>query len=55
MATDISSTTVYWVKVLVPRKWWMGFPLQVNLQVPSLRVPCGSFRLVSATHKHKRV
>jgi hypothetical protein len=44
---------VYWEKVLVPNKWWMGFPLQVNLVVPSTKVPLDFLKLVSETQTHK--
>lgn len=35
LATEISFITVYSEKVLVFPKWYTGFPLQVNLLVPS--------------------
>ena len=39
LATAISSTTVYWEKVLVLIKLWICFPLQENLLVPSRNFP----------------
>lgn len=35
LATEISASTVYSVKVEVPMKWKSVLPLQVNLDVPS--------------------
>ena len=35
LATDISATTVYSVKVLQPMKWNKSFPLQWKRTVPS--------------------
>jgi hypothetical protein len=53
LATAISSTTVYWEKVLVLIKLWICFPLQENLLVPSRKVPRGISRLVGETQAYK--
>lgn len=38
LATQPTWTTVYSLKVEVPRKWWMGFPLIENLVFPSASI-----------------